>query len=673
MPVSSPVPSFTSITVLSVDAPASAVASFKLMATTGTVSTEIEIGGIAPRRCPLCGQESAAAFGGRAKSASCGSCGFDFGRLEVVRQKPFVRADSKPSAPTCDPLDRWLSGEPMLPKRLSDWQRAVNWIRQHTRVVGTVAIALVATLSLAIGSLVAYFRTADALWLTSAERDAVATEQLNLRVALTAKTNQLQKREASLQAQLRERQALEDNLRKLQASYQENQQQRQTADQRLKEAVRAARLAIVEDFVRQVQQLHLGLPDIKLFLAAKALSITQEDGVPPIPAALQQMQELLAPVGGAELRGHECPIAQLAASRDGNWLASGDHQGSIRLWSTTSTDVTKTPKPLDGHWGRITHLEFTADNRWLVSGSADSAVHLWDLNSTDCGKKPILLKNEQGRLTSFAISDDGRWLAVAGASHVIDDVVVRLWDLHADDIAGSFVDLPGYQGELCSLAVSRSGDYIATGNKDGVVRLWQFSGGSHAITATDLHMQDEPVRAMCFAPDGRSLITAANGESGQGTIRAWNLDSIDVRDDVALADSSQGVEQLAITADGRWLFTANQQPSLQVRDLTIFDQKRQSSDLLVGQKCVVQAMALSANDRWLAAACTDNAVRLWYISANGTSATPVTIRPTRGVVTSLTFAHRGDWLATGNDRGCIQLWNLQLDDLIRTANARMSR
>ena len=84
-------------------------------------------------------------------------------------------------------------------------------------------------------------------------------------------------------------------------------------------------------------------------------------------------------------------------------------------------------------------------------------------------------------------------------------------------------------------------------------------------------------------------------------------------------------------------------------------------------------MALSANERWLATAGTDNTVRLWYLSANGPTATPITIRTPHGLITGVAFAGKGDWLATGNDRGNIQLWNLRVDDLIRMANARMPR
>jgi WD40 repeat protein len=644
------------------------------MATTGPDPAKLATSGSAPKRCPLCASELSLVPDAGAESVRCPSCGFDVGQLGAARRKP-APVDAKPAAVSLDPLDRWLAGETIEPKTLSDRERAVYWLRQRPRAsVLAVALLLVAVI-VPIASLVGYTRTAEALRLSTIEQATAEHERLHLSAAVAEKAGELQTREARLQSQLRERQELETSLHKLQANYEESRQQCLAADQRLHDALRATRLSMAEDFTRQAQELQQGMPEISLVLAAKALSITQQDGVPPIPTALQQVRDLLAPTDGVELRGHDGPVAQLTASRDGSWLASGDHQGLIRLWATTSRAALESPRLLDGHWGRITQLLFTADNHWLVSGSTDSTVHLWKLdaadgNRVDGNSAPLLLKNKQGRFASLAMSDDGRWLAIAGTGHVTSDVFIRLWDLRADDILNRYVDLPTYQGQLCSLAVSRDGDWIATGNEDGAVRLWRINNLSHAVIATDLRMHGDPVRAICFAPDGKSLITAAGNGSGKGTVRAWSLDGADASADVVLADNSRGLELFAITSDGRWLFTASDEPSLRVRDLTALNQD-QSGTLLAGQACAVQAMALSGNNRWLATAGTDNTVRLWYIGPNGPSATPITIRTPRGSITGIAFAGKGDWLATGNDRGNVQLWNLQVDELIRLANARM--
>jgi WD40 repeat protein len=638
------------------------------MATPGTVPKSAASG--SARRCPLCACELLLVTEAGAQLGSCPSCGFDVAQVGAARRKPSA-AEAKPAP--LDPLDRWLAGETLEPHDPNERERLVQWMRRHPRW-SSLAIALVlAAIVVPTTAMVAYSRAADALAAAAAARVAAEKDRVDLTAAVARRTEELNQRTLLLQNQLRERQQLEQRLNELGANFAKSQQQCSAADQRLQDALRATRLAMAEDFTRQAQQLERGMPEISLVLAAKALSITQQDGVPPIPTALQQVRDLLAPTDGIELRGHDGPVAQLAASRDGSWLASGDHEGLIRLWSTASREALDRPRVLDGHWGRITQLVFTGDNRWLASGSTDSTVHLWRLDVPEgAANAPLLLKNRQGRFASLAASDDGRWLAVAGAGHVTNDVFVRLWDLRADDVLSSAIDLPTYQGQLCSLAVSRDGDWIATGNEDGAVRLWRISNLTHAVTATDLRMHSDPVRAIRFAPDGKSLITAAGSGSGggKGTVRAWSLDGGDASADVVLADNSRGVEQFVMTSDGRWLFTANEEPSLRVRDLRSLDDDGAGKPL-EGQSSAVQAMAVSANNRWLATAGTDSVVRLWYLGASGPTATPITIRAPRGLITGIAFAGKGDWLATGNDRGNVQLWNLQVDELIRLANARM--
>jgi WD40 repeat protein len=635
------------------------------MATPGTVPN-LAASGSGPRRCPLCSCELVLST----ERSGCPSCGFDVGQVGAARRQPEAVAAAPASAKPLDPLDRWLAGETIQPNELSDRDRVANWLRRHPRAAAIAGAVLLATVVLPIGSLVAFVRSNEAVRAATAERAAAEQKQQELSAAAAETTDELKSRDARLEHELRDRQALEKSLEQLNTQFAASEQQRLAAEARVQDELRAARRAMAEDFTRQAEELKQGMPEISLVLAAKALSITQQDGMPPIPTALQQVRDLLAPTDGIELRGHDGPVAQLAASRDGSWLASGDHQGLIRLWSTATRDAIQTPRILDGHWGRITQLVFTADNRWLASGSTDSTVHLWQLDASETNKAPLLLKNRQGRFASLAVSEDGRWLAIAGAGHVTNDVFVRLWDLRAEDILSSSIDLPTYQGQLCSLAVGRNGEWIATGNEDGAVRLWRISNLTHTVTATDLRMHNEPVRAIRFAPDGKSLIAAAGRGSGKGTVRAWGLHSSDASIDAVLADSERGVELFTLSPDGRWLFTADQTPSLRVRDLTKLDGE-QGGAAVEGQTCAVQAMVVSANNRWLATAGTDNVVRLWYIGPTGPTATPITIRAPYGVVTGIAFAGKGDWLATGNDRGNVQLWNLQVDDLIRMANLRM--
>src|SRR6185295_8254079 len=108
------------------------------MATSGSVRADFLIGGHSSERCPLCGRAPKLATGELTRSRICPDCGLDFRRLEnLCEKKSPPRASAKSAPPASDPLDRWLSGEPMVPQRLNDWQRASVWVRQHPRLIMT--------------------------------------------------------------------------------------------------------------------------------------------------------------------------------------------------------------------------------------------------------------------------------------------------------------------------------------------------------------------------------------------------------------------------------------------------------------------------------------------------------------------------------------------------------
>src|SRR5262245_32903623 len=224
------------------------------MVTSSHVPFEYEIiSGHAPKRCPLCGRVSALPHGEQAASRICPTCGLDFEQLEGLREKSSVRSGAKPSSQANDPIDRWLAGEPMQPPRLSEWQRAMIWVRQHPRALCAMGAVLVVLLSVTLGSLYAYYHAANELRLVSTERDVASTERLGLATAVAQKSEEIQAQESRLQEQQREQQELEQNLNRLRANYQQSQQQCQAADQRVKDAVRAARYSIAEDMSRQAE------------------------------------------------------------------------------------------------------------------------------------------------------------------------------------------------------------------------------------------------------------------------------------------------------------------------------------------------------------------------------------------------------------------------------------
>jgi WD40 repeat protein len=111
-------------------------------------------------------------------------------------------------------------------------------------------------------------------------------------------------------------------------------------------------------------------------------------------------------------------ITCLAYSSDGKTLATGDEEGTIKLWNVSDAKVRVR---LTRHDGWVNSVQFSPDDKTLLSGSRDATVRLWDVGT---GKELAVLRSHEEEVRAVAFSPDGRLLASGG-----DDKTVKVWNL----------------------------------------------------------------------------------------------------------------------------------------------------------------------------------------------------------------------------------------------------
>ena len=84
------------------------------------------------------------------------------------------------------------------------------------------------------------------------------------------------------------------------------------------------------------------------------------------------------PSGNVDMRltGHGAIVQTVAFGPNGRWLASGDGDGTVRLWDAAKGSVVRV---LPGHRGAVMALALSPDGKRLASAGDDHTIKLWPL------------------------------------------------------------------------------------------------------------------------------------------------------------------------------------------------------------------------------------------------------------------------------------------------------
>ena len=199
-----------------------------------------------------------------------------------------------------------------------------------------------------------------------------------------------------------------------------------------------------------------------------------------------------------ELKGHGSSVSCICFSPDGCYLAAGDVDGMITIWSIPSFNELKTIK---GHKDIIRSVCFSSDTRYLASASHDSTINVWNTS----GWTKVKTLKEHNKVISLSFSPDGKHLASGDMAGII-----KIWDITDETVIKTLI---GHKSGVTSLAFSPDGRYLASENGRNTVKVWKTSDWKEVITL-------KGYRPVSFSSDGRYLAT---GDIDVITI--WEVDS----------------------------------------------------------------------------------------------------------------------------------------------------
>lgn len=402
-------------------------------------------------------------------------------------------------------------------------------------------------------------------------------------------------------------------------------------------------------------------------------------------AAKEEAQELLVSISGAhpkrlnpanlaEMSGHEDDVLSVVFNDNGQFLASGSGDATIRIWDVNAASELAVFR---GHQDKVYGVAFSPNDSLLASASWDKSIRLWDIQESY--KLDVLVNNESA-VRDVAFSPAGRYLVSTADDHrlrrweiyegsnaggmvsrvgggavllslafTLDDALlafgaeddfIRLWDMKS----GKISELVGHHGDGLSVTISRDGKYLASGSSDGKIRLWDLNARTQKPFTVDAHK--DKIRSIAFSPNGNLLASAGS----DNLVHLWQFKEGKLAYWKTYDGHKNGVWSVVFSPDGNTLATGSWDNTMHIWNFRTDRARR-----LLGHRGPVLAVAFSPDGTRLASGSWDQTVRLWEVQSGRELDV---IRVHTAPVTGVAFDPTGKFLASGAKDQTIRLRNL---------------
>jgi WD40 repeat protein/predicted Ser/Thr protein kinase len=351
------------------------------------------------------------------------------------------------------------------------------------------------------------------------------------------------------------------------------------------------------------------------------------------------------------LSGHAHPVAQLAYSPNGKWLASASRpDGVVIIWDlATRTEKQSFCRQPNEHPA----VAFSSDSALLAWSAERHTIRLTDVAT---GATRAVLAGHGGSVDYLAFSPDGKWLASASK-----DFEARLWDVKTAAHAGTFT---GHMATVTSVAFSPDSQSLATTCVDGTLKLWNVATQKEIA---DYKGHEMWINNAVFLPDGHTIVSA----SDDGSVKFWDASArnrvtpVEYHANpltptaplVSPSDAEpegnflrQGADEVCFCANGSRFAVVDDRPVIQVWDGAV---RKPLLNLPLPDEAALTT-ALWPDGRQAVSAGSDHKLRLWKFDAPAGS---TVVGDLDNPATHLACSPDGGRLAVGMSNGQIVTWD----------------
>ncbi len=227
-------------------------------------------------------------------------------------------------------------------------------------------------------------------------------------------------------------------------------------------------------------------------------------------------------------------------------------------------DRLQQPRYLTGHDDWPTCVAYSLDGSQLVSGSADKTVRVWDVATA---KSLAVLRDHLSPIIGAAFLDHQDQLA----SVDVDGKII-VWDKLKDGQTGHEAESDSLYSsrhewhtnqKLTSMSVSLPGRLLALATASGAIEIWDLARGQAVAKLAG----QQPIRRMHFSPEGDVLAVVREGSPAIELRELQSLRRDQLSPPVLLSGHTDQVNSITFSHDGKRLASSSRDESIRLFDV----------------------------------------------------------------------------------------------------------
>jgi WD40 repeat protein len=221
--------------------------------------------------------------------------------------------------------------------------------------------------------------------------------------------------------------------------------------------------------------------------------------------------------------------ALAAAFTDKGELFTGSADKTVKQWKVAANVPTRNFQ----HPNLVDAVAWSPDGKLLATGCHDGNLRIFDIEKNAAAKtiNAHPTPPQPSPIYSVTWTTDGK--QVLSTSY---DKSMKLWDATSGNLVREFKPFAekgfekGHQDQVFCAAITKDGKFIASGSSDRRIKLWNAADGTVVREFANPNIKGEPnqshpggIYQLRFTPDEKYLVSVGPAPRNRGYIAVWNV------------------------------------------------------------------------------------------------------------------------------------------------------